>query len=281
MAIGQHASGNMALTATQIQALTNMGNLTYAGSTSNIGLQGPGGRNILNEIRLSSSNQHDSLKRYEVCESTEDIVTLGTTAYRIMRDNSVHYKLTERDLYSKITSDDRELSEQIKNYYSKKVMMWNLKGDGKLSSFRKDMNTLIHSDGLVFKESMIGIAYWLPYFHEYDLRMDKIKIQVNKDQDYNSLDKKNVPRSLNITEKLIPLDRIVRRSKHGKMIEYWLKSNNELEAAIQIKLEDKNPLQHIWDKIFDKKEELSIEGMYNRRKLDDLEYFSVTKWQLV
>jgi hypothetical protein len=216
-----------------------------------------------------------------VFESTEDIVTLGTTAYRLMRDNSVHYRLTERDLYSKITSDDRELSEQIKNYYSKKVMMWNLKGDGKLSSFRKDMNTLIHSDGLVFKESMIGIAYWLPYFHEYDLRMDKIKIQVNKDQDYNSLDKKNVPRSLNITEKLIPLDRIERRSKHGKTIEYWLKSNNELEAAIQIKLVDKNPLQHIWDKIFDKKEELSIEGMYNRRKLDDLEYFSVTKWQLV
>ena len=224
-------------------------------------------------------DRHEYLKKYEVYESNEPLITLSVAANRLMRTTSVHYKLTDGPLFSKVTHEDRLMADQIKDYYSKKVMMWKLKGNGSLSPFRDDMNKLVHSDGLTFRESMIGIAYWLPHFYEYDIEMDIIKSNLTTNQTFDQMNKDGKPGVLRITEELVPIKRLERKTKRSKTLEYWF-NDTRYNAGVVIRLEEKNQLQHLWDTMFDKKEPMKIQGTYARRKLDDFEYYSVTNWSL-
>lgn len=223
---------------------------------------------------------HSLLKKYEVYESVEPILALSSAAHRIFRDNKIHYKLTDRDLFGKVTPEDKVMADQIKDYYSKKVMMWKLKGNGQLSPFRDDMNKLIHSDGLTFKESMIGIAYWLPVFYQYDIDMDLIKMNINTNQNFEQMNKDGKPGVLKLTETLTPIKRLDRKTKRSKLHEYWFKSGDSHNAGVVIHLEEKNQLQHLWDKLFNLKEPMKIEGFYSRRRRDDFEFYSITNWSV-
>ena len=65
-------------------------------------------------------NMNPSVKKYEVVETTEDIVALSVAAHREFKENSIHYKLLDASLFNKVTSEDREHAKTIKDYYSKK-----------------------------------------------------------------------------------------------------------------------------------------------------------------
>lgn len=222
---------------------------------------------------------HDHLKKYEMYESTEDIMALGVAAHRVMRDTKIHYKLTDRELFRKVEQRDRDQAKEIRDYYSKKVMMLKLKGSGTMSPFREDMNKLIHTDGLVFKENMIGIAYWLPQFYEYDLDLDSIKAQVKSTHNFEELDKKGVPNVKSLTVDLSPMKRLKRTTKRSKSFEYWMK-DEETNAGVVLHLEDKNQLQHLWDYVFEKESSIKIKGHYVRRHRDGFEYYSINNWNI-
>jgi hypothetical protein len=231
------------------------------------------------DLTFADQHSHPNLKRYEVFESTESIISLSVAKNRLWTDSATFYKLTDKDLYNKVTPEDRTKAEEIKNYYSKKIMMLKLKGNGQLTKFREDLNNLVHSDGLVFKEEMLGIAYSLPYFYKYDTELDEVLMQVNKNQKFSEIIAKGGPASLRITETLTPIKRIIHRTKHSKKVQYWMK-DSKLDAGVLIELGEKNPLQHLWDYIFDTEKSIKIVGNYARRKLDDFEYFSVEKWEI-
>lgn len=222
---------------------------------------------------------NDHLKKYEMYESTEDVMTLAVTAHRMMRDLKIHYKLTDRELYRKIEQGDRDKAQEIRDYYSKKVMMLKLKGNGKMSSFREDMNKLVHSDGLIFKETMIGVAYWLPKFYEYDLELDSIKSQVSPNHNFEDLDKRGVPNVKPLVVDLSPIKKIKRVSKRTKFFEYWFK-DEATDAGVVMILEEKNQLQHLWDYLFERESILKIKGNYVRKHRDNFEYFSINNWEL-
>lgn len=243
----------------------------------------------LNSLGLNSPNTYQSfdifgssneyIKKYEMIESAESILTLSVAAHRLFRDTKVHYKLTDREVFGKIISDDRLQADAIKDYYSKKIMMWKLQGNTKLSSFREDMNKLIHSDMLIFKENMIGIAYWLPQFYQYDIELDLVKSDLTIDQGFEMMDKTGKPGTLKISESLIPITRLERRTKRNKYHEYWFKDEKH-NAGVVIHLEDKNQLQHLWDSVFNQKQPLTIEGLYTRRHRDGFEYYSIKNWSM-
>jgi hypothetical protein len=226
-----------------------------------------------------SSRGHELLKKYEVYESSENILALSVTAHRLFREFKTYNKITDRDIYSKVTPEDRVVADQIKDYYSKKVMMWKLKGNNQLSSFRNEMNTLIHSNMLTFKENVIGIAYWLPYFYEYDTAIDSVKSELTLNQDFEKLNQMGKPGKLKLTEELIPLKRLERKSKRSKSFEYWFK-DTKYNAGVVIHLEEKNQLQHLWDTLFYKNEPMKIEGWFTRRHRDDFQYYAVDAWNL-
>lgn len=232
------------------------------------------------DLTFAESGTHDNLKRYEVFESTESVITLSVAKNRIRNEDGSFYKITDRDLYNKVKPEDRIKADEIKDYYSKKIMMLKLKGNGKLTKFRDDLNTLIHSDGRIFKEDMIGVAYSLPYFYKYDTEMDGVLSQVTKDQNFKEVELKGGPSVLRLTTELTPLKRIKHTTKHTKKVQYWLK-DDKLNAGVLIEIAEKNPLQHLWDYIFDSEKSIKIKGDYCRRKLDDFEYFSIDKWEIV
>jgi len=274
---------NVNLTASQIKAINGpitISSLSSGNGTSVGQLIGAASHQgfTAQEFDFGAYN-HEQLKKYEVYESKESVLTLSVAAQRLHTQNKLYYKITDRELFNKITPEDRVMADAIKDYYSKKVMMWKLTGNGQLSMFREEMNKLIHSDMLVFKETMIGIAYWLPYFYQYDIVMDVIKSQLTLNHKFEHLNKTGAPGTLKLTEKLIPLKRMKRNTKHLKFYEYWFK-DTEQNAGVVINIEDKNPLKHLWDHLFDKNEMMEIEGWFTRRQRDDLEYYAVRDWNL-
>ncbi|MEI6597979.1 MAG: hypothetical protein WCL22_02950, partial [bacterium] len=99
-----------------------------------------------------SNTQH--VKKYEVFETTEDILALSVTWHRlrplishgisnIINPSNRPTKLTDSILFKELIQEDREKADVIRDYYSKKLMMFTLKGQ-KFSNYRKDLNTFIH-----------------------------------------------------------------------------------------------------------------------------------------
>lgn len=231
------------------------------------------------DLTFAEDKTHANLKRYEVYESTESIIALSVAKHRLNTTEHTFHRLTDRALYNKVTAEDRTKAEEIKNYYSKRIMMLKLKGNGQMSKFREDLNNLIHSDGLIFKEDVLGLAYSLPYFYKYDQELDEVMLQVSKDQNFREVELNGGPSVLRITETLTPLKRIVHNTKRVRKVQYWFK-DSKVNAAVLIELLEKNPLQHLWDHMFDTEKSIKIVGNYARRKLDDFEYFSVEKWEI-
>ena len=272
------------LTAAQFNSLNGASmspvTITSTSGTSGLNLIGAASQGYTATFDFESFGKtHELLKKYEVYESSESILVLSVAARRILRNSHAFYKITDRELFSKITPEDRALADTIKDYYSKNVMMWKLKGNGKLSPFREDMNKLIHSDMLTFKENMIGIAYWLPYFYEYDVELDTVKRELTTNQNFADMDQKGKPGVLKITEDLIPLKRLERKTKRSKYFEYWFK-DTQYNAGVVIHLEEKNQLQHLWDTLYNNEKVLKVAGRFHRRNRDGFEYYSVDNWKL-
>lgn len=231
------------------------------------------------DLTFGGDNTHTNLKKFEMYESTEDVLSLAVAAHRVMATSQIFYKITDRELYNKVEQQDRDKAKEVRDYYSKKVMMLKLKGNGQMSKFREDMNKLIHSDGLIFKEDMIGIAYWLPKFYEYDTELDDVKSHVITTQNFESMNQQGSPITRNLSATLSPIKCLKRMSKRTKAFEYWMK-DDKLNSGVVLNLEEKNQLQHLWDHIFTTESSIKIKGNYTRRTRDGFEYFSITNWSL-
>jgi hypothetical protein len=227
-----------------------------------------------------TESTHPTVKRYEVFESPEDVLALSV-AWKRLRDNDKHIvgKLLDSELFNHIKQEDRNKANEIRDYYSKKVMMWKLKGDGKLTPYRDDMNNFVHGNGLVVKENMFGLIYYLPIFYEYDLNLDNVRSQVKQNQNFKKLDKENKPRALIITEDLIPISKIEKKNKRGMSTQYWFKDTS-MDAGVMLSVAKGNNLEHLWEYMFDNEKVLKIKGRYIRRYIDDFEYYSVDNWEL-
>jgi hypothetical protein len=232
---------------------------------------------------LDTLGTHHAVKKYEIYESPEDLLALSVALHRhnnTVKDPSAKYhRLLTTGLFDKVQDSDKTTAQEIRDYYSKKIMMWKLKDSNNMSKYREDLNTFVHSDGLKFKEEMIGLAYHLPLFREYDLQLDYIRSCVDVNQQFKKLDSENKPRTMRLTVEMEPIKKLLKKRKRVEVLQYWFK-DVDLNAACLITLDIKNPLEHIWDNIFDNEKTLKIEGTFIRRNTDDFEYFRITDWKL-
>ena len=228
---------------------------------------------------LQLLDTHHAVKKYEVYESPEDILVLSVAASRLYKTNG-YYKLLDKELFDKIIPEDRDHAQSIRDYYSKKIMIWKLKDSSKMSSYREDLNTFVHSNGLTFREEMIGLAYHLPAFYKYDLDLDYVRSCVDIQQGFKKLDDEDKPRILKCTVDMEPIKKIVKKRKRLEVIQYWFK-DTQLNAGCVVTIDKDNPLEHIWEHLFNTEKVLQIEGNFVRLKLDDFEYFRVRNWKLV
>lgn len=217
------------------------------------------------------------IKKFEAYSSPEDILTLSSTLQRLRKDSVFGLRILDADVVSKVSQDDRNKAFEIRDYYSKKIMMGNLTDKMFKSSFRRDLATFIGADGKTFKNEDIGMACYLPDFYDYDIALDTVKQQVSKTLDID----KSSPNTMALLDvNLTPLRKISKKTKHSKQLEYWFK-DDKLDAAVVLTLEPKNQLLKIWDSIFNDSENLTMSGLFHRTSIDGFDFFRVTNWDLV
>ncbi len=248
--------------------------LTYA-----LGSHGVGNITLSDDYLFNSLRglNNPNVKRYQVAEISEDILALSV-AWKRMRTNSPLTgvgSLLDESLFGYVREEDRATANDIRDYFSKKIMLWSLK-EIKLTNFRQDMSDLIHGDGKKINEAYLPIAFKLPEFYEYDIEFDKFKQEINPEiNNFDELCRR--PNALT-TKTLTPVKRLYRSNKRNKQHEYWFKDVYNIAHLITI--EPKNPLMHIWDKLF-AKSEMHIEAMFSVKQADDLQYYKVFKWTLI
>lgn len=219
----------------------------------------------------------EGVKKYEVYESPEDVLALSVTWKRLNKTNpsvlSNVSNLLSKELFMHVTDEDRELGKEIRDYYSKKIMVWKLKNT-QFSKFRDELNAYIHSPTpFLVKNNLMGMIYYLPYFYEYDTGVDEVRYLVNSKSNITLQMKSSIPRTL------VPLSKVISKRKNATTNHYWFK-DVETEMAVQFVLDVTNPLEHIWSTLFAKNEPMKIKGLYHKKSRDDFEYFSVKNWTL-
>ena len=165
--------------------------ISGSGSSGSISL-GAAGQSI-NTISLSSLSGYnndfefafnDNVKKYEIFEVSQDLLVLSTCWYRLRKEKKASNisKLTDNTLFINIIDEDRIFAGTIRDYYSKKILVWKLKNN-RLTSFRQDLSEFINTDGKKFKETMMPLAYRLPEFYEYDIEFEKIVFEHNREKE--------------------------------------------------------------------------------------------------
>jgi len=255
---GKHMTNSVTINGSSYQGLSknNHASAIFASQLSTIDL---------------SFNRHPDIRKFEVFETPIDALTLSCTLQRFRKNGNYSNRIFDREITESINNEDIELSRTIRDYYSKKIMMWKLKTTH-ITKFREELNTFIHSNGLLIKENQVGMICYLPDFYVYDIAMDNLRLEVTS----KVRDSHRNPAMQ--TRTLIPLDRVIKKSSRTYSIQYWLKDSEGY--ANLITLEKKNPLEHIWNSMFQSNIELQIQGTYFQKNIDDFEYFSITHWEL-
>lgn len=221
-------------------------------------------------------NNQSHVKKYQVFEIEEDLLALSCTWQRIReenrKENAVYVsidKLTSKELFKRITQQDHDKAAQIRDYYSKKIMLWKLT-EKQLTKFREDMNTFIHSTGKIFREDMMPLAYRLPEFYDYDVQFDQLTATFNKkvsQENRNSIETKTITLAKTF---------IVGR-KHSKRKEYWF--SDEHDNLVTMSFVNDNPLISLLD--MHTQNTFKISAMYTKKYRDNCEYLEANKFKFI
>jgi hypothetical protein len=269
----------------QLANMINSGSITNNittgyGATPTISISGSGGGGgfLSGGFSAQSINLgnlefefNDDVKKYEVYEISQDLLALSVcwARYRKGRDEYKPHptitKLLDSELFRLVSEDDIAQANVIRDYYSKKIMVLKLKNEG-FTSFREDLNTFIHSDGKMFRENMMPLAYRLPEFYEYDVEFEKMSF------DYNREVKRMDQPYMVDTKQLTFVKQLLVNKKRYKRKEYWFsdRSNN----LVNIDIDTSNPLISLMDLVVSKTD-ITINGRFKKCTRDGNEFIKV------
>lgn len=217
------------------------------------------------------------VKKYEVFEISQDLLALSVCWARIRKQRLTEpfnvlsvsiSKLLDSELFRQLNEDDIAQANVIRDYYSKKIMVWKLKNIN-LTPFRQDLNTFIHSDGKTFKETMMPLVYRLPEFYEYDVEFEKMSFDYNKE-----LKRQDSPFETDIKQ-LKFIKQLSVNTKRAKRKEYWFSdlSNNLVTFSVELN----NPLISLLDMTL-KNNDVRVDGRYRKAMRDGNEYLKIEKF---
>lgn len=219
-----------------------------------------------------SDSVSNKIKKYQVYEVGEDALVLSVAWNRLRASgNSKTSRLLDGTLFNEVIPEDRELATTIRDFYSKKIMMLKLKSSRTFSNYREDLNKFIHSDGSVLKEDMIGLVYRLPDFYKFDIDFEEVTNGINK--------KVQIIPSIATSATFTPLKRIERKTRATNLVQYWMKEQTTGNGAM-ISIQAKNPLENVWNKIFNNSTELSLYYNKKSKSLDGVEFMQLYDWGL-
>ncbi len=220
---------------------------------------------------------NNNVKKYEVYEISQDLLALSVcwSRYRKVKDEHglrpTITKLLDSDLFRLVSEDDITQANIIRDYYSKKIMVWKLKNIN-LTPFRQDLNTFIHSDGKTFKESMLPLAYRLPEFYEYDVEFEQMSFEYNKEL------KRCDSQFVTDSKQLKFVKQLSVNTKRQKKKEYWFSDTHN--NLVTFNIETHNPLVSLLDMTL-KNNDINVIGRYRKSMRDGNEYLKVEKFSFV
>lgn len=206
-----------------------------------------------------------------------DILALSVAWHRLRgsKANVCIEDFHSQTLLEHITSDDISKADTIRDYYSKKIMIWALHGK-ELSKFRTSLAEFMLHEKRVFsyKREWVGIAWRLPEFYEYDSVLDGL-FQTNFN---NEIDNKLLGMPKIAT--LLPVKKLTRRTQRINNFQYWFSIEKTKQAAV-INIQHDNPLLPLWDHIFNMSKPISINAQYRVSTRTGFIAYVLDKWKIV
>ena len=225
---------------------------------------------------------HPEIKKYEIYEIPEDVLALSVAWKRIRQENTKQAqairvrRLLDTILFEKVIPEDRVQADNIRDYYSKKLMVLKLKDSTNLTRYRQDLTRFVQGDGKTFQESYLGLAYYLPMFYEYDCDLDYVRSCVNTKLEDNFSKRSHATEIISLQ----PIKKIRRITRSVKSTQYWFKESLT-DNAVCITIGKDNDLEHIWNYMFNKGNEMRINGTIIGSSIDSFTFINLRKWQLV
>lgn len=200
-----------------------------------------------------------------------DVDPIAVACYLERSNNSVEWEsMTTRSIQSNVTLGDLKLAAEIRDHYSKRIMLWKLLGDP-ISKFRESLNTFIHQENmLVVDDEYLGLIRKLPRFYHYDLDFDKMR--------YGAVDAVWTGHTFKTSIVLTPIVRLEQKTRLDKTFEYWLKDENERRFMIPVA--GNNPLDHLYKSVFDKKTPLMYTAQAGVKSRNNLKYYILARWEV-
>lgn len=217
-------------------------------------------------------------KTQEITETyPEDIIVISCAVNRLNKQLKIkQHSLNSAAATESITPADEIHAGLIKDYYSKKIVYWQLQGKT-LSSFRTALAQLLTSNFKEIDPTLVGIAYSLPDFYEYDTTLDKMK------EELFAKDVKLVAEH-QIVKELKPVLKMSKKRSGIRTIEYWF-STVEEKSASKIIIQHNNPLIKLWNDCFDdvsnKDQTMKILGNYSISKTGDITHYDINNWAII
>jgi len=176
-----------------------------------------------------------------------DPLLLACIQHRIHSDKNFglyFYREQEvNEILSKATSDDYNMTNNIKQYYSNKYMIRQL-CDGNLTEYKiRTLQFFTHKDYYNVPNKYVSIAYKLPFFYDHDIKLNKMFKENASEELVYSRGKKQYKDSA----ELIYLGKLDPFSKAFPHNHYWFKSNEGYMYMFKYKSPD--PLLLLFEKI--------------------------------
>lgn len=239
-----------------------------AGQGIRLGNLTTGVDNLFTNISGSSN-----VKKYEIIETTEDLLALSCAWYRIRQEKHTlqpHVtSLLSDALFKHVTQEDRTKAEEVRDYYGKKFMVMALK-EQRLTQFRQDLQDYLSGDPKKFTEKTVPMIYRMPEFHTHDIEFDVIKRDFEKDiPEFDRFTRRTINKSVRLT----PVKAFKKNSKiRGKFTEYWLKDSSN--RAYRFSIASTNSLVGLWDMQFNNGDMILNLNMQASRR-DELQFFNI------
>jgi hypothetical protein len=167
----------------------------------------------------------------------DDPVALAWAAYRVYLANPANRWADFNDV--EVTDQDRVQAQEIRSYYTGRILMDAMKSKQPMSEFRKKLyGLLIGETGL--KKKDIGLLYRLPYFYVEDTALDQVIAQTEAPK--SALAQATIAGTFTIIKRI----QVSRRSMES--VQFWLQHHKKT-APFMIAVKADNPLLPLLESI--------------------------------
>ena len=170
----------------------------------------------------------------------DDPVALAWAGYRLYLVNPANRWADFADV--EVTAEDRSKAQEIRSYYTGRILMDTMKSKQPMSEFRKKLyGLLIGKTGL--KKKDIGLLYRLPYFYVEDTDLDQVIAQTEAPT--TALAQAPVTGTFNLIKRI----QVSRRSTES--VQFWLRHHKKTVPFL-IAVKADNPLLPLLQNILER-----------------------------